>query len=43
VAEPGRFETTLTRPDLYAYYINKQLELLLKNHGTSLQVGKTKR
>ena len=39
VAEPGRFETTLTRPDLFAYYIQKQLSLLLKNHGVSLQVG----
>jgi len=39
VAEPGRFETTLTRPDLFAYYIRQQLTLLLQNHGVSLQVG----
>jgi AMP nucleosidase len=39
VAEPGRFETTLTRPDLFAYYIRQQLRLLLQNHGVSLQVG----
>jgi hypothetical protein len=31
VAEPGRFETTLTRPDLFAYYIRQQLRLLLHN------------
>ncbi len=28
VAEPGRFETTLTRPDLFAFYIRQQLALL---------------
>ena len=39
VAEAGRFETTLTRPDLFAYYIRQQLMLLLQNHGVSLQVG----
>ena len=39
VAEPGRFETTLTRPDLFAFYIRQQLALLLQNHGVSLQVG----
>jgi AMP nucleosidase len=39
VAEPGRFETTLTRPALFAFYIRQQLQLLLQNHGVSLQVG----
>jgi len=39
VAEPGRFETTLTRPDLFANYLRQQLKLLLQNHGVSLQVG----
>ncbi|WP_233253806.1 hypothetical protein [Limnohabitans sp. 2KL-1] len=39
VAEPGRFDTTLTRPDLFAFYIRQQLALLLQNHGVSLQVG----
>jgi AMP nucleosidase len=39
VAGPGIYETTLTRPDLYADYYHEQLELLLKNHGVSLEVG----
>ena len=39
VAGSGRFETTLTRPDLYADYYRKQFQLLLQNHGGSLEVG----
>ena len=33
VAGPGRFETTLTRPDLFGDYYREQFELLLENHG----------
>jgi AMP nucleosidase len=39
VAGPGRFETTLTRPDLYAQYYLKQFKLLLRNHGVELEIG----
>jgi AMP nucleosidase len=39
VAGPGRFETTLTRPDLYARYYLEQFTLLLDNHGVELEVG----
>ncbi|WP_296495380.1 AMP nucleosidase, partial [Rhodoferax sp.] len=39
VAGPGRFETTLTRPDLYARYYLEQFTLLLDNHGMALEVG----
>ena len=39
VAGPGRFETTLTRPDLYASYYLEQFTLLLKNHSIELEVG----
>ena len=39
VAGPGRFETTITRPDLYANYLLNQFELLLTNHGGELEVG----
>ena len=39
VAGPGRFETTLTRPDLYAKYYLAQFTLLLDNHGVELEVG----
>ena len=39
VAGPGRFETTLTRPDLYNLYYLEQFNLLLQNHGVELEVG----
>ncbi len=39
VAGPGRFETTLTRPDLYGPYYLEQFRLLLANHPVSLEVG----
>jgi AMP nucleosidase len=38
VAGPGRFETTLTRPDLYHNYYLEQFRLLLENHGVELEV-----
>ena len=38
VAGPGTYETTLTRPDLYARYYERQFRLLLKNHGSNAQV-----
>ena len=39
VAGTGRFETTLTRPDLFADYYHEQFRLLLQNHGGELEVG----
>ena len=39
VAGPGRFETTLTRPDLYGAYYLEQFRLLLQNHRVELEVG----
>ncbi|MDD4944341.1 AMP nucleosidase [Rhodoferax sp.] len=39
VASAGRFETTLTRPDLFAHYLLEQFTLLLENHGVELEVG----
>jgi AMP nucleosidase len=39
VAGPGRFETTLTRPDLYADYYREQFSLLLENHAVELEVS----
>ena len=39
VAGPGRFETTITRPDLYGNYLLAQFGLLLANHGGELEVG----
>jgi AMP nucleosidase len=39
VASSGQFETTLTRPDLYAHYYLKQFTLLLQNHEIALEIG----
>jgi len=39
VAGRGRFETTITRPDLQAGYLLEQLGLLLAHHGGTLEVG----
>ncbi|RZM00502.1 MAG: AMP nucleosidase, partial [Variovorax sp.] len=39
VAGPGRYETTLTRPDLFHRYYLEQFRLLLENHGVELEVG----
>jgi len=39
VAGPGRFETTLSRPDLYADYYLEQFTLLLQNHRVELEIG----
>ncbi|MDE2048103.1 MAG: AMP nucleosidase [Betaproteobacteria bacterium] len=36
---PGAYETTLTRPDLFARYYREQFRLLLRNHHVSLEVG----
>ena len=36
---PGVYETTLTRPDLFAGYYLEQLRLLRANHGVELEVG----
>ena len=39
VQGPGVYETTITRPDLFAPYLRNQFELLLRNHGGSIEVG----
>ena len=39
VAGPGRYETTLTRPDLFHDYYLEQFRLLLQNHDVELEVG----
>ena len=36
---PGRYETTLTRPDLFGPYYAEQFRLLLLNHNVELEVG----
>lgn len=39
VEGPGRYETTLTRPDLFAKYYLEQFRLLRSSHGMELEVG----
>ena len=40
LADPGVYETTLTRPDVFADYYLEQFRLLLENHpGTLLEIG----
>ncbi len=39
VAGPGVYETTLTRPDLYADYWLEQFRLLIRHHGVPIVVG----
>ena len=39
VAGPGTFETTLTRPELFADYYRQQFRLLRQHHGVKIEVG----
>ena len=39
VSQAGHYETTLTRPDLFADYYLEQFSLLLANHGATLEIG----
>lgn len=39
VSGPGIYETTLTRPDLFSDYYREQFQLLIDNHGVSLEIG----
>lgn len=39
VVEPGRYATTVTRPDLFRNYLIQQLGLLIENHKVPVQVG----
>lgn len=39
VAEPGEYATTVTRPDLFAHYLEQQIALLMKNHNVPITVG----
>ncbi len=39
LAGPGTYETTVTRPDLFSHYLKKQIDLLIANHGTGVEIG----
>jgi len=38
VAGPGTYATTVTRPDLFAGYLEQQIGLLLENHNVSVEI-----
>jgi AMP nucleosidase len=38
VSEPGTYATTITRPDLFANYLEQQIGLLVDNHGVPVTV-----
>ena len=39
VQGPGRYATTVTRPDLFRRYLTIQIEQLLANHGVPVEIG----
>lgn len=39
VAGPGKYSTTVTRPDLFSAYLCKQIELLISNHAAPVTIG----
>ncbi|MGE0501420.1 MAG: AMP nucleosidase [Rhizobiaceae bacterium] len=38
---PGRYATTITRPDLFERYLTEQLRLIMRNHGVPVTVGES--
>jgi AMP nucleosidase len=39
VTEPGHYSTTVTRPDLFAKYLRQQIDLLIENHDSPVEIG----
>jgi AMP nucleosidase len=39
VAEPGTYSTTVTRPDLFRFYLVQQIDLLMQSHGVPVVIG----
>jgi AMP nucleosidase len=39
LGQPGRYSTTITRPDIFETYLTQQLGLILSNHKVELEVG----
>lgn len=42
VTAPGEYSTTITRPDLFGRYLEKQISLLIKNHNMPVTVAESK-
>lgn len=41
VARPGKYKTTITRPDLFRDYLEHQIDLLIKNHGLEVVIAES--
>lgn len=41
VARPGKYKTTITRPDLFRHYLEHQIDLLIKNHGLEVEIAES--
>lgn len=39
VAEPGTYAATVTRPDLFAHYLEQQIAIVMKNHDVNVTIG----
>lgn len=39
VSEPGAYAATVTRPDLFRYYLQQQIGLLIRNHNVPISIG----
>jgi AMP nucleosidase len=42
VTAPGHYSTTITRPDLFEFYLENQIRLLIRNHGVPVIIGESK-
>lgn len=41
VPGPGSYSATITRPDLFDHYLLEQLDLLIRNHATGVDIGES--
>jgi len=41
VDDPGLYSTTITQPALFKGYLTHQLDLLIRNHGSSVEIGES--
>jgi len=39
LGQPGRYQTTITRPDIFRSYLLQQIGLVLANHGAPIEIG----
>jgi AMP nucleosidase len=39
LGQPGRYSTTVTRPDIFKSYLTSQLGMILENHDAAIEIG----